>query len=499
MTTTTLRPDSTIAVGSAYTGSGSGTLHGATSDNSDVTYIREMNSTKLGFTTTTLPAGAVTSTLTPRAKVSHGTVVVSGLFTAQLDTFTNTGLTSLERTTAPRPYAATQAQVDALQCTLQAPIDPRLYELYLDLVYVARPVTTVTAVSPDPYTASTIVPISWANTLDADGGAQTHRQIRVFTAAQYGAGGFDPATSDATFDSGEVVTGFLNGGVGPLVSGTTYRAYVRVAQTVNGAKHWSAYAFDQFTVTVSTSDVSSVVATPVDADGKIGVVVTRSGGSTAWELVEIERTIDAGVTWSTVRFATLVDSTGNASTFSVDDYEVANGQTVKYRARATYYNSGLPITGAWVESSSVSWSGRQWLKDPVDPSLNIQMEAALWEPQSRNSRSGVFYPLGSSDAIVVSDKATAATGSLTLRAAGSDGMLALDRITENSRVLLVNMLPASATGPNRDGFQYVAPLSTSESWMTRHLRDKDGDTEIRLVTIPFVTTTAPPDPTAGSL
>jgi hypothetical protein len=51
-------------------------------------------------------------------------------------------------------------------------------------------------------------------------------------------------------------------------------------------------------------------------------------------------------------------------------------------------------------------------------------------------------------------------------------------------------------GPNRDGFSYVAIMSTSERWGEQYYRAGE---QRRFVTINFTTTVAPADPTAGSL
>ena len=513
MTTTVLRPNSTVVSGGSLVGNAS--RHGATSDDSDASYVTLTTgqSFRLGLTTKSLAAGEITKSASVGVRLSQSGSVIAKLirpspFSVPISKiFARSEASPATSTTQPLSIGYSQGDIDALQVEVEGltsnPRILRTLELYVNLVTVAKPVTAVDAVTPDPYTASTSVPIAWTNTLDADGGEQTHYEWKVFTDAQYGAGGFDPDTSTPTATSGEVVSASTSATLAPVVSGDTYRAYVRVAQTVNGAEHRSAWAFDQFDLDVDTSDVDTVTAAANNAAGKIAVTVARVDASEAWELIEVERSIDAGVTFAPVRYATLVDATGSADSFAVDDYEVPGGQAVIYRARATYYSAGLPITGAWTESSSTSWTTvnrAEWLKDPQNPSLNLTIESVGFDQQQRSSRAGVFFPLGSDEAIVVSDVLTAPSGALTVRVTGRTEALALDAILENAGTLLLNLLPQSLVGPRRDGFQYIGGLSTSESWETQYyIGIGTEDAEDRLVTIQFVRSTVPADPTVGSL
>jgi sulfur carrier protein ThiS len=282
----------------------------------------------------------------------------------------------------------------------------RFYELYAILVWVAKPVTNVGTVT-DPTTDRTSIPISWTNTLDSDGGGQTRYHVKVYTDAQYGAGGFDPDESTPYWDSGNTVSSATSTTTGSLVN-DTYRAYVRVAQTVNGQAFWSDWDYDEFTVTVVAPEITSVTLAP-DSLGvqQQGVVVTVNRDTTpdtAWNYIEVERTDVSGATWVPVRGATYVAPTG-ANSHVVTDYELPNGVTVKYRARATRIVSTLPLTGSWVESSTTSWTSTSlWLKAPLTPALN--QTVTIREPfQTRSyaSRVSVFPVIGSSTPVAIAD------------------------------------------------------------------------------------------------
>jgi hypothetical protein len=90
-----------------------------------------------------------------------------------------------------------------------------------------RPTLTVT--SPSPVAGASVTTtfrptITW--TFAGDGLPQHGFRVRVFTAAQYGIGGFNPLTSPATHDSGDVTSAANSYTVTSNLSTLTYRAYV---------------------------------------------------------------------------------------------------------------------------------------------------------------------------------------------------------------------------------------------------------------------------------
>ena len=98
---------------------------------------------------------------------------------------------------------------------------------YFEVTYVEKPV--VSGVAPDGTISDTNQPvILWGTTLDADGGPQHAARIKIFTAAQYGAGGFDPALSAPTIDSGDIFGTADSWTVSQILPDGTYRAYVSI-------------------------------------------------------------------------------------------------------------------------------------------------------------------------------------------------------------------------------------------------------------------------------
>ena len=255
MTLVSLRPSSTVSNTGTLTGAAS--AHAATSDNSDasyVTYAASGEKSILGLTDLTLPGGALISSVVTRVRVgtsSDGTLLASTVGSVETGGLVVPPLGPATVQAGPPSTTWTDAALDAATFALDwVKGNVRVFEAYTDVRYVVLPVVTVTA--PTGTITNTNTPtVIWANTLDSDGGGQTGYHVKIFTAAQYGIGGFDPAVSPNTYDSGAQGGSGTSLGLTTLLANATYRAYVRTRQTVNGALHWSAWAFSGFVITVT--------------------------------------------------------------------------------------------------------------------------------------------------------------------------------------------------------------------------------------------------------
>lgn len=513
MTVAVLRPNADISSGAGHVNTGGASSDAVTDDDSDATYFDMDGFCEMGFTTVSLPAASVVKQMrtrwrgrglvggasnivnsllrVPNVGGSHETVVSSN------DNLTTTTANYSGTYVTPLTLGASfdgefgQSQVDGIQVYFEDPTGDgvRVMEAYVDVMYVAQPVTSVSAVTPDPYTASTIVPISWSNTLDSDGGGQTRYQIRVFTDAQYGAGGFDPDTSTPYYDSGQVVSALTSANVGPLEDADTYRAYVRVAQTVNGAPHWSDWAYDQFTMDVVTADVDTVTAVADNATGSITVTVSWDSLTQGWEYIEVERRTVGGTEWHDVRRATYVATPDSGATdFEIVDYEAPNSESVEYRARATYLNTGLPVTGSWVTSSSVSWSSTdRWIKDPIDPTRNITIDFGAVIDQTRSARRGVFEVIGAEFPVVISDITPSPSIEFSIRCLTLADVDSVIGVLSTPRPLLLQT-------PNDRSFgsQYISVGQFTEKPAARKIV-----LEPTFIGVSAVVVDSPPDDTAG--
>lgn len=508
MTTTVLRPNATNTDSASWVRTGGSNKHGVTSDNSDSTYIEHsesaITSIVFGLGTHTLGTDVTKSVrVRLRGLVSNGgtetvraTLTVNGASIGDTLITINTG--SLANYSGTRiALSASQTGVDGMTLTLR-PVgsngvveDPlRVAEAYVDLVHAVRPTATVTFPTSSPtITTTNKLTATWSHTPGSDGGPQTHYELKVFTDAEIAGGGFDPDTTAVTvYESGEIASSVATHTTGALATGDTYGVYVRTAQTINGAKHWSDWDSETFTISVDTADVDSVTATAVDASAKITVTVARDTSSEAWDVIEVQRSTDSGTTWVDVRGATYVDATGDGDEFVIDDYETGNNESALYRARATRIVSELPITGEWVESSAASWESTSvWAKAPNDPTLNTAVVVSQFNTITRTRRQGVFQILGAAKPIVVSDVEGARVGYMQLLTS-----------TLNERSTVLDLF----AGSDVVLFQAPATLGFEDCYATiqRHSESRlapNVNTAHRLVDIEYTEVDPPADPDAG--
>ncbi|MFA7265143.1 MAG: hypothetical protein WC054_02425 [Candidatus Nanopelagicales bacterium] len=116
-------------------------------------------------------------------------------------------------------------------------------------------IPTVSALTVDggsPVTTTTRPSFTWAYN-DDDGYPQTLTEAHIYSAAQYTAPGFAAGTTAATAYVGTTANPAGSTGQASinLQNGGTYRIYLRVAKTVNGAYLWSDWDYDEFTITVT--------------------------------------------------------------------------------------------------------------------------------------------------------------------------------------------------------------------------------------------------------
>lgn len=278
MSVQTLRPNASAGNTGGLTGGA--TAHAVLSDDSDASYVTYSGGQS---TTLNLPAASFSGVFLG-ASIRARCAKVSA--SASLANYTwDTGEPEAQITvTWTSPTTATLGGSDqwiSVETLFETPLvltgpdnAVRVHELYVDVLYAAPPVVTVTA--PSGTVSDTNEPVvRWSNALDGDGGSQTHHHVKVFSSAQFTAGGFDPATSAAVYgtvavaDAGQAVL------VKPSLADGSYRAYVRSAQTVNGAQNWSAWAFSAFTVSVVLPAVPSLTLTAEPGSGRIKIELTE--------------------------------------------------------------------------------------------------------------------------------------------------------------------------------------------------------------------------------
>jgi len=301
MATYVLRPNANWNNASAFTISGgSASVHAALADDSNSTFITRTSTTvpasyEAEFGTQTLAATEKVAYVNLRAKATIGTTgsieLSLGVITdrngrtvsysvpfSKANTLTLTTLdTALKLTTAPNGEAWTQTLIDNLVVkfadnAILSADRAGLYELFVDVVTTTQPTVTVTAPT-GTITDTTFPSVVWTYA-DADGDPQNAYEIKVFDSTTYGGASFDEDTSTPTVTTG-IVTSSNNGQTleADLADGTTYRAYVRVAQLVNGSNYFSDWAYSQFTIDVDAPATPLITAFYDSTEGAVTVTV----------------------------------------------------------------------------------------------------------------------------------------------------------------------------------------------------------------------------------
>lgn len=185
------------------------------------------------------------------------------------------------KTTAPDGGAWTPAKVNALRLRLQdngyaggtAP-KPVWREAWVEVETSGNPSATWS--TPTGTVTDTTQPTFSGTYSDPDGDVLDGYRVKVFSLAQYSAGGFDPETSSATWDSGLVSQNggtAIAGTIGTPLANGTYRLYGKARNAVLASGHYTAWAYAQFTVSVVPPNTPSLGATADAANNRMALTL----------------------------------------------------------------------------------------------------------------------------------------------------------------------------------------------------------------------------------
>lgn len=360
-----------------------------------------------------------------------------------------------------------------------------LARAFIYLVTVNKPVVDTT--SPSGTLTETTQPrIEWTNTLDGDGGGQKRFEAKVYDDSEYGAGGFDPDTTPVThWKSGEldsdsvVISGRNYDDVDESLPDDTYRAYVRVAQTVNGLDHWSEWDYSQFTITTLRPASPNVVVTSQPGFARVQIALTDNAGDKTTEAYDVEKKLDTDGSdeWVALRTAegggrVTADGSGDATVY---DYEAVNGENTEYRARAVHiYDDGPPedaATSLWVQDDADYQKNNAWLfKHPTKPSLNMELprERIFSEPgYLQSAKYGRFEVLGRRAPVILPDTLGAPEGEMVVELEGDE--------RASMAALLAESDPLLVQAPTDDGWteRWVHIAEHGRARMEDHLDSLD--------------------------
>lgn len=484
MTTYTLRPNGTnaIAASRVTTYGGAASAHAALSDNSDTTYVRRTTSGApmlvLDLTTATisgdvavvLPAyrrksGSASAISTLRyaiGRVVNGALVKTPYVSASFKTTTIStvvpSLVSVGQQLDVQGQPWTQSAIDALLLVLDDPADAStayltatyLYETYVYVYTLARPTTTPSIVTTSPVTSTSFPQFSIAvNAVveqwqkdNGDAFTDCELVVKLFDAATYGAGGFDPQTSTpleaATL--AVAVNAYIDGSTAssvsalwqpssPLPASGTFRLYAYAKRDIASGV-FGAASYVQFTMNITPPSPPALTVTEDSGDGAVDIATTYTvPGGHADPRVTVERSNDDGVSWHAV--PGLDRAVGGSTSLGGVDYWMARGVTVKYRARLETSLSGSPIASAWssLDTATVPVDG-WWLKTLDRPDLNIGHAAITLGDEARFVDVGIHRPIDAEYAVVVSGVPGGWDGSLLIRGRDASDIAAIEALLD---------------------------------------------------------------------
>lgn len=508
MATLTIRPTATASNTGSWSAVGAATLHAAANDSSDATYILRpddgVNTTEFELTMgdVTIPAlaqirsmqmfvrGYAIATASPPGSWFVFPRSIAWEYGVKL---TNTSIATVAGpilTTDPSTGVAWTAAVlnaynfgghAAAYTAHPAPgggWHGRVHDVWVDVITNEAPVATVSA--PTGNQGSSRPTVTWAYS-DPESNAQERYRIKVFSAAQYGIGGFSAETSPYTWDSGEVFSAAVTAPVGAdLVNGVTYKAYVKVADTGSGGRYGEWAAGPAFTIATTPPPVPTFTATAEPTLARVFLHAVAGTFAPAAQRIIIERSADAGATWAIIRGGNEI--TPVATIVDVYDYEVPRGVDImRYRARSVADVTGNRLVSAnsaerIITLNSAGW----WLKDPLAPGRNMQIVVDPSFSFRRKEPQQVYEPLGRATSVVVTDGVKGIEGSLGVWVKTAARYAKLEALLSAGRTLWLE---------DSLGRWWYVKVSAAAEWSIVRAAPASGETtpirHIHLVTLPI--------------
>lgn len=478
MTQVRLDPASQMANTGAVTG---GSFPGIMSDSNDGTYVIFDSGEYFQVTLSdlTLPAGGVVRWVQGYVRCGKLIFAEGGSVVMLIDangkqSNYGTSVTWDEATTIlasslgqpPSIHAAelSDGNVDALTMIIAnwGPGDTFVSEAYALVSYWVKP----TVVVPDfgAITTDDTPELSWVSTYDSEITGNVYFRVKIFSSAQYGAGGFDPAVTVPLQDSGELIgttPGPGGGGVADDVwtpaslPNDSYRVYVSVADVPvpmpdsgEPVLRWSTQDFGTLTINVGRPSDPTFVASGDNANSRVTLTATKgAGGAETATHATFDKRVPGGSVWTPVRGGEIVPYSG--STAVLHDYEGANGETWDYRARSVHdFGNGTYSRSVGVNYAA-AWTNNNWvLKHPYDPDLNFHPRIRSQPDRRQPANKTSHRVAGRRNTVNISDVRGGWEGDLTIRSDTDAEREQLNVIMADNTALLLQAPPDTPNWPD---------------------------------------------------
>lgn len=285
--------------------------------------------------------------------------------------------------------------------------------------------------------------IEWTYT-DSDGDQQDYYQIKFFTAAQYGAVGFNATTSVPAYDSGEIASGDFSTGItdGTLLVDGVYRVYLRAGKVIAGNILYSDWDYNQFVQDVIPPTIPTLSATYSSSSNYVSISAVGASvvalGFTS-QYFHIQRSDDGANTWVDVRGADALVPNG-AFTVSIVDHEAPRGQNVVYRVSAVGVLGETLSTSNWSSNLTIAVTNDAtwWFKAVSDSDLNLGgIRVANGIQEGFTESVAVFRPLGRTTPVVVGGYVYGNDGQYIITTIDDDEFAGLEILLRHQGKLLV--------------------------------------------------------------
>lgn len=316
------------------------------------------------------------------------------------------------------------------------------------------------AVSPVTMTTSAyaVIPVTATIAMDWEATASDANLRRVIYEVRVESGGSGVGTGTLRELTGTRVSAPFAGGGSITINITlqnalangTYNVYARAVRFRENQSDADAYAAtDQTSAWVSTTltmnnplptapGLTAIVDQTFDRIA-VGVTPVATSGHTSPK-IDIERSDDAGVTYTPVRGATGLAGTFGTTT-TVYDYECSRANNlVQYRARVnTTYTGGITLTSNWTTQAASAINAPDWnIKCPENFALNLLDAQIIDKPTEELTEDiGVFRTLDRRFPVTVSGVLGGWDGELNIVASSAAEWASLKALLEAQKVLLL--------------------------------------------------------------
>ena len=279
-----------------------------------------------------------------------------------------------------------------------------------DFTLVTQTAPSVSVTAPTGTIITSQPTVTWAVTTPA-GVTQATYQVCVYTAAQYGAGGFSPGVSAGAYVSTVIGSAYVvslplsNPPDQPpvfLANSTTYRSYVQVSEF---GGQLSAWAYHPFTTSWTAPDAPTITATatndPSTGCPMIQLYVVGAEFDSMAPKVIIQRSDGLYV-----RGASLANpgQLNGSYEFTLNDYEIE--QTVSYTYTATLVvvvsSSSTVVSPPTTSSAAVVPAQGWWEVNPLNPAMAANAQLITYTP-TVNEQSSAHLVMGQAQPNVIAN------------------------------------------------------------------------------------------------